>query len=184
MAKVIVWHDSDDVGAAAAGAVAWYPDKASCPVVDTDDDLVIEYEFDPSTEELKSLRLSADKKTITNAHAGKTKAEQWQLFKDEETARQLAFLKDNAKKRVSVWTGELLETMDWKTQKAEEQDFLAGNNNKMTALATVRKKIRDDGNAHQAKVDALADAAAVEAFDARYTSKESVGFGKDRMYDY
>ena len=74
--------------------------------------------------------------------------------------------------------------MDWKTQKAEEQDFLAGNNNKMTALATVRKKIRDDGNAHQAKVDALADAAAVEAFDARYTSKESVGFGKDRMYDY
>ena len=175
----IVWSTTTDHGARGI-----YPDRASCPVEDGEDDLVIEYAFDSSTEDIRSLQLSADKKTITNKYPGKTLAEQQVLIRDAEEARKLEFRKANAKERVSSWTGELLENMDWKTQKAEEQDFLAGNNNKMTALATVRKKIRDDGNAHQAKVDALADAAAVEAFDARYTSKESVGFGKDRMYDY
>ena len=183
MAKVVVWHENE-IDPDHAGATDWYADKALCPVLDTDDDLVIEYEFDPSTECLQSLRLSADKKTLTNAHTGKTRDEQWQIFKDAETAKSLQFRKDDAKARVTAWTKELLEDTDWQTEKAEEQDFLAGNNNKMLALATKRKKIRDDGNAHQAKIDALADEDAVLAFDARWVSKDSLGLGPKRMYDY
>ena len=177
----IVWNHNELKG---AGAVMAYPTREACPVEDGDDDLVIEYAYDVSTEDLRSLRLSDDKTTITNKHPGKTLDEQIALNIAEQRAENLSLKKERLKTRIGVWTHEILEEWDWKTQKAEEQDFLAGNNNKMTALATVRKKIRDDGNAHQAKVDALADAAAVEAFDARYTSKESVGFGSERMYDY
>tara|TARA_B100001996_G_scaffold351143_1_gene310980 strand:+ start:901 stop:1446 length:546 start_codon:yes stop_codon:yes gene_type:complete len=180
MAKVVVWHGNDSD---TAGATNWYTDRALCPVLDTDDDLVIEYDFDPSTECLQSLRLSDDKKTLTNAHPGKTRDEQWQIFKDAEAATALKFRKDDAKARVSAYARELLEEMDWETEKAEEQDFLAGNNNKMVALATKRKKIRDDGNAHRAKVDALADEDAVLAFDARWITKDSVGLGPNRHMD-
>ena len=183
MAKVVVWR-SNEIDPDHAGATDWYADKALCPVEDTDDDLVIEYDFDPSTECLQSLRLSADKKTLTNAHAGKTRDEQWQIFKDTQNAKSLQFRKDDAKGRVSAWTKELLEEMDWETERAEEQDFLAGNNNKMTALANKRKKIRDDGNAHRATVDAFTKEEDVLAFDARYVSKESLGLGPNRMYDY
>ena len=180
MAKVVVWHGNNSD---TAGATNWYTDRALCPVLDTDDDLVIEYDFDPSTECLQSLRLSDDKKTLTNAHPGKTRDEQWQIFKDAEAALSLQFRKDDAKARVSAYAKELLEEMDWETEKAEEQDFLAGNNNKMVALATKRKKIRDDGNAHLAKVDALADEDAVLAFDARWITKDSVGLGPNRYMD-
>ena len=181
----IVWRNTEgDTDGIVNGARGIYPDKASCPVEDSDDDLVIEYAFDASTEDIRSLQLSADKKTITNKYPGKTLAEQRVLIKDAEEASKLNFRKISAKGRVSSWTGELLDHMDWKTERAEEQDFLAGNNNKMVALATERKKIRDDGNAHQAKVDALTDEAAVLAFDARYTSLESVGFGPNRSDSY
>ncbi len=183
MAKVVVWH-LNEIDPDHAGAINWYASKDLCPVEDTDDDLVIEYDFDPSTECLQSLRISDDKKTITNAYPGKTRDEQWQLFKDAEAALSLKFRKDNAKGRVSAWTREILEEMDWETEKAEEQDFLAGNNNKMAALAAKRKKIRDDGNAHRAKIDALTTEDAVQAFDARYVSKDSLGLGPNRMDDY
>ena len=176
----IVWNKTDDEN----GARGIYPDRASCPVEDGEDDLVIEYAFDSSTEDIRSLQLSADKKTITNKYPGKTLAEQQVLIKDAEEAKKLEFRKSNAKGRVSAWTSELLENMDWKTERAEEQDFLAGNNAKMAALAAERKKIRDDGNAHQAKVDALTTEAEVLAFDARYTSQDSVGFGPDRSDTY
>ena len=176
----IVWTKTADEN----GARGIYPDRASCPVEDGEDDLVIEYAFDSSTEDIRSLQLSADKKTITNKYPGKTLAEQQVLIRDAEEAKKLEFRKANAKARVSAWTGELLENMDWKTERAEEQDFLAGNNAKMVALAAERKKIRDDGNAHQAKVDALTTEADVLAFDARYTTQDSVGFGADRADTY
>tara|TARA_B100001250_G_scaffold175264_1_gene150726 strand:- start:51 stop:593 length:543 start_codon:yes stop_codon:yes gene_type:complete len=176
----IVWNHSNLEG---AGALSVYPTKESCPVEDGDDDLVIEYAYDISTEDLRSLRLSADKTTITNRHPGKTKDEQISLNIGEEKAEILAGKKERLKSRISVWTKEILEEWDWKTEKAEEQDFLAGNNTKMVALATERKKIRDDGNSLRAQVDALADAEAVDGFDFRYVSKKDAGLGPDRAMD-
>tara|TARA_B100001996_G_scaffold294440_1_gene234685 strand:+ start:1752 stop:2294 length:543 start_codon:yes stop_codon:yes gene_type:complete len=176
----IVWKATDLEGAGAIGA---YPSREACPVEDGDDDLVIEYAYDVSTEDLRSLRLSADKTTITNKHPGKTKDEQIALNINEQKSEILAGKKERLKNRISVWTKEILEEWDWKTEKAQEQDFLAGNNNKMVALATERKKIRDDGNTLRAQVDALADDAAVDAFDFRYITKDEVGLGPDRHMD-
>jgi len=176
----IVWDYKDLTG---AGAMSVWPTREACPVEDSDDDLVIEYAFDDSTEALRSLRLSADKTTITNRHPGKTKAEQIAANIGEQKSLILTQKKDRLKNRISVWTKEILEEWDWKTEKAEEQDFLAGNNVKMTALATERKKIRDDGNTLRATVDALPDEAAIDAFNFRYITKEETGFGPNREMD-
>ena len=176
----IVW-DHNDLGG--AGAISVWPTREACPIEDGDQDLVIEYAFDDSTESLRSLRLSADKTTITNKHTGKTKDEQIAANIGEQKATILTGKKDRLKSRIGVWTKEILEEWDWKTEKAEEQDFLAGNNVKMTALATERKKIRDDGNALTTQVDALADEAAVDAFDFKYITKEEAGFGPNREMD-
>lgn len=176
----IVWNHNELKG---AGAVMAYPTREACPVEDGDDDLVIEYAYDVSTEDLRSLRLSDDKTTITNKHPGKTLDEQIALNIAEQRAENLSLKKERLKTRIGVWTGEILEEWDWKTQKAEEQDFLAGNNNKMVALATERKKIRDDGNTLVAQVEALTTDEELDAFDFRYITKDAAGVGPNREMD-
>lgn len=176
----IVWNHNELKG---AGAVMAYPTREACPVEDGDDDLVIEYAYDVSTEDLRSLRLSDDKTTITNKHPGKTLDEQIALNIAEQRAENLSLKKERLKTRIGVWTHEILEEWDWKTQKAEEQDFLAGNNNKMVALATERKKIRDDGNTLVGQVDALTTDEELEAFDFRYITKDAAGLGPNREMD-
>ena len=180
----IVWHITSDDPLGFNGARGVYSTKEACPVEDSDDDLVIEYDFDPSTEDMRSLQLSADKTTISNKYPGKTLAEQRTLIMDAEKAEILNNAKARLKERIGTWTKEILEEWDWKTEKAEEQDFLAGNNVKMTALAAERKAIRDAGNVRQGQVDALTDLASVEVFDYKHTSKESTGLGPNRMDDF
>ena len=59
----------------------------------------------------------------------------------------------------------LLGDGNWREQRAKMQDFQAGNTQKQDALYAAIQKVRDDGNAHEVAVDALTDAAAIEAFN-------------------
>jgi len=139
---------------------------------------VYEYAFDPSTEEIRAVRLNAAGDALENVYGSQTLAQQIASCEAEVEAKNLALRKAEKKQRISDWTKEILEEWDWKTERAMERDFLNGNNNEMAALAAERKKFRDDGNAHQAVVDTLTTAAEVAAFDYAYTSKDAMGVGR------
>ena len=139
---------------------------------------VYEYAFDPSTEEIRAIKLNAAGNGLENVYASQTITEQIASCEAEVEAKRISLSKAEKKQRISDWTKEILEEWDWKTERAMERDFLNGNDNAMTALAAERKKFRDDGNTHQAGVDALTTAAQVVAYDYEYTSKDAMGVGR------
>lgn len=144
--------------------VAVYDEKPE--YTDTDDFKIVAYNFDESTEERLSLVVAADG-SVTNKHAGKTKAEAKALNEQEATQWRVDVAKAAKKRRIGFRTQEKLEAIDWKTQRAKEQDFLAGNTNKQDALAAEKKAIRDEGNTWEAGVDALTTFEQVEAYSSK-----------------
>ena len=142
---------------------------------------VYEYAFDPSTEEIRAIKLNAAGNALENVYGSQTLAEQIASCEADVEAKNLALRKAEKKARISDWTKEILVEWDWKTERAMERDFLNGNNNAMAALAAERKKFRDDGNTHRAGVDALTTSAQVVAYDYKYKSKDDMGVG---MEDY
>lgn len=161
------------------GVVSRHDTKAIADTFAEDDaKTVYEYAFDPSTEEIRALRLNAAGNALENVYGSQTIAEQIASCEAEVEAKNLGLRKAEKKQRISDYTKEILEEWDWKTERAMERDFLNGNNNAMAALAAERKKFRDDGNAHQAGVDALTTAAQVVEYSHEYTSKDAMGVGR------
>lgn len=161
------------------GVVSRHDTKAIADTFAEDDaKTVYEYAFDPSTEEIRALKLNAAGNALENVYGSQTIAEQIASCEAEVEAKNLGLRKAEKKQRISDYTKEILEEWDWKTERAMERDFLNGNNNAMAALAAERKKFRDDGNAHQAGVDALTTAAQVVEYDHEYKSKDAMGVGR------
>ena len=133
---------------------------------DTETHKIVAYDFDDSTEERLSLAVAADG-TITNKHTGKTKTEAKSLNDADAEDWVLNLEKAKLKKRIGTRTAEKLEAIEWKTQRAKEQDYLAGNTPKSDALAAEKKAIRDDGNNHEAGVDALTNISDAQAYSNR-----------------
>tara|TARA_B100001250_G_scaffold407380_1_gene428037 strand:+ start:4628 stop:5161 length:534 start_codon:yes stop_codon:yes gene_type:complete len=130
---------------------------------DSDHHKIVEYNYDDSTEDRRSLVVAPDG-SVTNKHTGKSKAEAQALNEVDAIQFTIDVEKERVKKRINSRTIEKLEAIDWKTQKAKEQDYLAGTTDKSAAVAAEKQAIRDDGNAHEAGVDALTTFAEVAAY--------------------
>jgi len=141
--------------------VAVYDEKPD--YTDSEHHKIVAYNFDDSTEERKSLVVAADG-SVTNKHTGKSKAEQQALNAVEAVDWVIDVEKTKLKKRINSRTVEKLEAIEWKTQRAKEQDYLAGTTDKSAAVAAEKKAIRDEGNAHEAGVDALTNLTDVQAY--------------------
>ena len=60
-----------------------------------------------------------------------------------------------------------LESLDWKNERAEELDFLAGNNDATKAVQAEKQLVRDAGNAHLLKLNELSTMEELNAFKPR-----------------
>ena len=85
----------------------------------------------------------------------------------EREAHDLLDEKMDKVKSIRAEAGLRLERLQWKIERAKEEDLLNGNNAAMTVVATEKRKIRDENNAACAEVEALSTVAEVHAYDPR-----------------
>jgi|TARA_B100001996_G_scaffold343657_1_gene298897 hypothetical protein len=128
---------------------------------------LVEYPFDPETEVTTSLVLSADGTTLSNPWAGKTIQEQRDLHEADMKANRIAEYKADRIIQVKMQASMKIETLTqpWKIERATEQDLIAGNNDKMRAIAVAKQEIRDASNAMEAEVQALTTEAELDAYN-------------------
>lgn len=131
------------------------------------DYVLVEYPFDPETEVTTSLVLSADGTTLSNPWAGKTIQEQRDLHEADMVANRVAEFKADRVIQVKMQASMKIETITqpWKIERATEQDLIAGNTDKMRAIALAKQEIRDASNTMEAEVNALSTEAELESYD-------------------
>jgi hypothetical protein len=127
----------------------------------------VETDLDLSENLISALRLDSDGKTLVNAYPGKTKAEQRELNEAADSLYVANRRKVEIERGIRAEVFARLENLDWKNQRAEELDFLAGNNDATKAVQVEKQAIRDAGNAHVAALKALSTIEDVEAFKSR-----------------
>ena len=165
--------EGDGVLVSHAGVVGVYDTAADVPQnpppISGCEYVTVEYDFDPEVELTQNLILNAAEDGFDKRWPGKTKAEQIDLdiarMRDERALEMKQQHKNFITSTQSSRIEKLLGAGNWKEQKAKMQDFQAGNTQKQDALYAAIQKVHDDGNAHEGAVDALTDAAAIEAFD-------------------
>lgn len=127
----------------------------------------VETDIDLSENLIAALRLDSDGETIVNAYPGKTKAEQRELNEAAELAATAARRKEEIEKGIRAEVFARLESLDWKNERAEELDFLAGNNDATKAVQAEKQLVRDAGNAHILKLNELSTMEELNAFKPR-----------------
>lgn len=127
----------------------------------------VETDIDLSENLIAALRLDSDGETLINAYPGKTKAEQRELVEAEERAATAERRRAEIERGIRAEVFARLENLDWKNERAEELDFLAGNNDATAAVQVEKQAIRDAGNAKVAALNALSTMEELNAFKLR-----------------
>ena len=127
--------------------------------------IVIRQDLDPAVP-LTSWKLNAAGNAFEDIHAGKSDEERVALNLAESEAILFAGMKDDKRGQIKAEAKAFLEEIEWKVERAKEEDLLNGNNAAMTAVANERKDIRDRNNAKEAALDAIpsTDIASMIAF--------------------
>ena len=130
-------------------------------------DYLVEYDFDPTTEEFLSLALNDAKDTVVNRFAGKTKEEQQALLAEEAKQNRINSSKAVKVRRIKSLIADAIEPIEWRGERAEELDAIegAGVTTRQTKVAAYRKAARDANNAHEAALLALTEEDDIIAFD-------------------
>jgi len=127
--------------------------------------IVIRQDLDPAVP-LTSWKLNAAGNAFEDIHAGKSDEERVALNLAESEAILFAGMKDDKRGQIKAEAKAFLEEIEWKVERAKEEDLLNGNNAAMTAVANEKKAIRDANNAKEAALDAIpsTDIASMIAF--------------------
>ena len=99
-----------------------------------------------------------------DSHAGKTETERETLQRQEQEVLEIQQMREGKVREIKAEAKDRLQNLDWKVQRATEQDLLNGNNAAMTAVANEKKAIRDANNAHENALNALTDLNDIKAF--------------------
>ena len=131
--------------------------------VDDPNYVIIEQTLDAGVP-LTSYKLNADKTALVDSHPGKTETEREALQRQEQEVTEIAQMRSGKVREIKAEAKDRLQNLDWKVQRATEQDLLNGNNAAMTAVANEKKAIRDANNAHENALNALTDLNDIKAF--------------------
>ena len=128
--------------------------------------IVIRQDLDPAVP-LTSWKLNAAGNALEDAHAGKSDEERVALNLAESQVLLFRQKKASDRRAIKAAAKERLGNIEWKKERAAEEDLLNGNSAAMTAYANEKKVIRDANNDREAALDAIpeGDWAAMAAFD-------------------
>ena len=107
-------------------------------------------DFDP-----RSLTLNSDLDTIVERFPGKSRDEINGLLQQEQLRVEINEIIRQKKITIKRQVWEVLELMEWKFERAEERDALAGTTTETAKVAAYRKAARDKNNEVEAAFDAL-----------------------------
>jgi len=113
---------------------------------------------------LTSYKLNADKTALVDAHTGKTETERETLQRQEQEVTEISQMREGKVREIKAEAKDRLQNLDWKVQRATEEDLLNGNSTASTAVANEKKAIRDANNAHENALNALTDLNDIKAF--------------------
>lgn len=130
-----------------------------------DNHLLFEYDFNPETDYLGSLRLSEDGTSLVNVYSGKSIQEQIDLCVQEQRDADILSNKEEKIKLIKFSARKKIEDLDWKVERAKERDLLNGNNDAMIEVSQEREQIRQASNAHEETLLSLTTWEEVESFD-------------------
>lgn len=123
-------------------------------LVDDPNYVIIEQTLDADVP-LTSYKLNAGKTALVDSHAGKTENERVELQRQEQEVVEIQQMKEGKVREIKAEAKARLQDLDWKVQRATEEDLLNGNNAASTAVANEKKAIRDANNAHENALNAL-----------------------------
>ena len=142
----------------------------SDPGIATDsENVVLEYDYDPSTEFISALGLSEDKTSVVNKYPGQTLDEQKASFDADQKVEQLSCEKNRLRARIKSLVADLIEPLENDEKKAKEVDATNGNTNKQREIAIYRRSVRSANNAHEQLLDAITDVEDIYNFDPDWT---------------
>ena len=132
---------------------------------DKDNYAIVDSDIDETLVHFSNIQLSADKTKVEVIDSSKTYEESKAAYVAKLDAEEIARLKEDHADNIKGICSNKLELLEWKWQRAQEQDLINGNNVQKTAVASERQAIRDANNAHQAAMEALTTLAELKAFN-------------------
>jgi hypothetical protein len=136
-------------------------------LIEGEDMLVFEMEWDKTTDLLACYELSSDKQSLVNPHAGKTMDEQRAIVESVDKERRLSSLVKGKTAEIKGEAKRRLEEIEWKKQRAKDLDMVNGGTTAMTAYLNEREAIRTANDAHEASLLALTEESDILSFDAK-----------------
>ena len=76
--------------------------------------------------------------------------QQWSLQEEQQRRNKRGYQTEEITIKRQVW--EILELMEWRFERAEERDALAGNTTEAAKVAAYRKAARDKNNEVEARL--------------------------------
>ena len=107
-------------------------------------------DYDP-----RSLTLNSDLDAIVERFPGKTRDEINGLLQEEQLREEINEVARQKRITIKRQVWEILELIEWKFERAEERDTLAGTTTETSKVAAYRKAVRDRNNEVEAEFEAL-----------------------------
>lgn len=130
------------------------------------------FEFDLTDDILSSsLTLNADKTAVVNLQEGESIDTQIAFMEAEADLMRLEDTRKSRIKRVKSHTVEVLELIQWRSERAAELDAVDGGNVRQKKVAEWKQAARDMNNAKEAEIVALTTYDEIYAYDPDWKSE-------------
>jgi hypothetical protein len=123
------------------------------------------YPYNSATELLASLKLIDGK--VVHTMAGKSLSEQVATYNSAKEEASFQEYKQSKIPLLKSKAAEKISALDWRLERAKEQDQLAGSTSKVLEVLQARQAIRDANNALEAEILACETREEVDAIDIR-----------------
>ncbi len=149
-----------------SSVVGWWEteEEVSWLEQNRDNFILIEQEYDPTTDYSLSMTLSEDGTSLYNRHAGMSLDEQRAAVAAETETSLIAELKEKKTALLNGWITDALQELNWKITRAKDRDLINGNTEAMDAVLAEKEAIRQRGRDAKARLLALTTVADLEDF--------------------
>lgn len=140
-------------------------DNTCSGVFDNPGEGLYEFEFEENKFFLPTLKL--ENNVVVHTMPGLSYSEQEIKYNSDKEKSDLEQLKLDLIPMIKLEAGRQIQELDWKLERAKEQDMLAGTSTKTQEILNLRQQIRQASNDHEARALAIKSREELDAFDAR-----------------